>query len=208
MKDQPPARPRQLVPWIPLGRPAVAVILGVMISNSALNAQEAQSTEPRIPPLESSEAGINITKTLAHHPVLADAWGTFAGYVLRDSTLPPRDRELLILRIGYLRGAEYEWGHHSRFGRQAGLTDEEIVRITRGPEATGWSSFDRALVRAVDELHRDAEISDRTWAELAARYDTKQLMDVVFTVGQYNLVSMALKTFRVPMDDGLQGFPR
>ena len=95
----------------------------------------------------------------------------------------------------------------SLVGRQAGLTDEELVRITRGPEATGWSSFDRVLVRAVDELHRDAEISDRTWAELAARYDTKQLMDVVFTVGQYNLVSMALKTFRVPMDDGLEGFP-
>ena len=208
MQDQPPARARQFVPWIPLGRPAVAVILGVMISNSALNAQEAQSTEPRIPPLESSEAGINITKTLAHHPVLADAWGTFAGYVLRDSTLPPRDRELLILRIGYLCGAEYEWGQHSRIARRVGLSDEEIVRVTKGPDAVGWSSFDRALLRAVDELHRDAYVSDRTWAELDAQYDTKQLMDVVFTVGQYNLVSMALKTFRVPMDDGVEGFPR
>ncbi len=186
MKDQPPARARQLVPWIPLGRQALAVILGLMISNSALNAQEAQSTEPRIPPLESSGAGINITRTLAHHPVLADAWGTFAGYVLRDSTLPPRDRELLILRIGYLCGAEYEWGQHSRIARRVGLSDAEIVRVTKGLEAVGWSSFDRALLRAVDELHRDAYISDRTWAELDARYDTKQLMDVVFTVGEYN----------------------
>ena len=185
-----------------------AVILGLIVSNAALSAQGAQSTEPRIPPLESSQAGINISKTLAHHPTLAAAWTTFARYVLGDNTLPPRDRELLILRIGYLRGAEYEWGHHSRIGRQAGLSDEEIVRVTRGPEATGWSSFDRALLRAVDELHRDADISDRTWADLSARYDTKQLMDVVFTVGQYNLVSMALKTFRVPMDEGLEGFPR
>ena len=140
--------------------------------------------------------------------VASEAWTTFATYVIGDNTLPPRDRELLILRIGYLRGAEYEWGHHSRMGRQAGLTDEEIVWITQGPDALGWSSFDRALMRAVDELNRDAEISDRTWEALAARYDRKQLMDVVFTVGQYNLVSMALKTFRVPMDEGIEGFPR
>ena len=60
----------------------------------------------------------------------------------------------------------------------------------------------------MDELHRDADVSDRTWAELDARYDTKQLMDVVFTVGEYNLVSMALKSFRVPMDEGVEGFPK
>ena len=114
----------------------------------------------------------------------------------------------LILRIGYLCGAEYEWGQHSRIARQVGLSDEEIVRVTRGPDAPEWSGFDRALLLAVDELHADAYISDDTWAALDARYDTKQLMDVVFTVGEYNLVSMALKTFRVPLDDGVEGFPR
>ncbi len=180
------------------------VIVGLIVSASALN---AQSTEPRIPPLESAD-GINITKTLAHHPALADAWLTFARYVLRDNTLPPRDRELLILRIGYLCGSEYEWGQHTRIARGVGLSDEEIVRVTGGPEAAGWSDLERALLRAADELHRDAYVSDGTWAELEARYDTKQLMDVVFTVGEYNLVSMALKTFRVPLDDGVEGFPR
>ena len=115
---------------------------------------------------------------------------------------------MLILRIGYLCGSEYEWGQHTRIARGVGLSDEEIVRVTEGPVAAGWSSFDRSLLRAADELHRDAYISDRTWAELGARYDTKQLMDVVFTVGEYNLVSMALKTFGVPLDEGVEGFPR
>ena len=147
-------------------------------------------------------------RQLANHPDLSEAWLTFARYVLGNSTLPPRERELLILRIGFLLGADYEWGQHARIGREAGLTDTEILRITQGPGAAGWSSFDRTLLRAVDELRRDAEISDTTWNELAARYDTKQLMDVVFTVGQYNLVSMALKTFRVPLDEGVTGIPR
>ena len=181
-----------------------AVFLVTIVAVSGLRAQEGP---PRIPPLESAE-GINISRTLAHHPALSDAWLTFARYVLGDNTLPPRDRELLILRIGYLCGAEYEWGQHSRIARQVGLSDAEIVRVTRGPDAPEWSGFDRALLLAVDELHADAYISDDTWAALDVRYDTKQLMDVVFTVGEYNLVSMALKTFRVPLDEGVEGFPR
>jgi 4-carboxymuconolactone decarboxylase len=207
MRNEPTALPRQLVRGIPLGRCALSVTLGLIVSTSVLSVQGAQSTEPRIQPLESAD-GINISKTLAHHPELADAWLTFASYVLRDSTLPPRHRELLILRIGYLCGSEYEWGQHTRIARDVGLTDEEIVRVIEGPDAAGWSSFERTLLRATDELHHDAYVSDRTWGELEARYDTKQLMDVVFTVGEYNLVSMALKTFRVPLDEGVQGFPR
>ena len=127
--------------------------------------------------------------------------------MLRKSTLEPRERELLILRIGWLCRAEYEWSAHSRIGRLAGLSEEEIERIARGPDAPGWDAFDAALLRAVDELHRDAFISDPTWAALAERYDTQQMMDVVFTVGQYNLVSMALNSFSVQLDDATTRFP-
>ena len=122
------------------------------------------------------------------------------------STLVPRERELLILRIGWLCQAEYEWGQHVVFGKGAGLTDEEIARIKEGPDAEGWDPFDAALLRAADELHADALISDATWASLGERYNTQQLMDVVFTVGQYNMVSMALNTFGVQLDKGVKGF--
>jgi 4-carboxymuconolactone decarboxylase len=121
-------------------------------------------------------------------------------------TLPPRERELLILRIGWLCQAEYEWGQHVIFGKGAGLTDAEIARIKEGPDAAGWDPFDATLLRAVDELHADALISDATWTALSQRYNTQQLMDVVFAVGQYNLVSMALNTFGVQLDKGVKGF--
>ena len=93
-----------------------------------------------------------------------------------------------------------------RFGRQVGLTDEEIARIKEGPDAPGWAPFDAALLRAADELHAEAFISDATWAALSERYNTQQLMDVVFAVGQYNMVSMALNTFGVQLDKGVKGF--
>lgn len=150
---------------------------------------------------------LNIFRTLANHPALAKRWLVFGNHVLAKSTLPARERELLILRIGWLCRAGYEWGQHVVIGKASGLTDEEIARIAKGPDAPGWSAPDRALLRAVDELHADAFVSDATWAELAGRFSTQQLMDLVFTVGQYNLVSMALNTFGVQPEPGLPRLP-
>lgn len=148
----------------------------------------------------------NIFKTLAHHPDLLRRWLVFGNHVLFKSTLPPRERELVILRIGWLCEAEYEWAQHVKIGKDAGLTDVEIERIKAGPNARGWNEPDTLLLQATDELRRDAFISDATWKGLSAHFDTKQLMDVVFAVGQYNLVSMALNTLGVQLDDGLEGF--
>lgn len=203
-----PAPPRRRRPSSPAVRRTAAFLAAAVLAGASAVARAQEAPPPRIPPLESVEEGINITRTLANHPALAEAWLGFARYVLGDNTVPPRERELLILRIGYLCGSEYEWGQHTRIARSVGVTDEEILRVIEGPDAEGWSAFDSALLRAVDELHHDSEVSDETWAELAARYDTRQLMDLVFTVGQYNLVSMALRTFRVPLDEGVEGFPR
>jgi len=148
----------------------------------------------------------NVLATIARHPKLLKRWNTFGNHVLFKSTLPARDREILILRIGWLCRAGYEWGQHVIIGKRSGLNDDDIERIRGGAEAPGWSPFEAALVRAADELHADAFIADTTWRTLAARYDTRQLMDVVFTVGQYNLVSMALNTFGVQLDEGVEGF--
>lgn len=149
----------------------------------------------------------NVIGTLARHWEASKKFRVWAYHIMGDtSTLVPRARELLILRIGWLCQAEYEWGQHVYFGKGAGLADEEIARIKEGPDAEGWDPFDATLLRAADELHADALISDATWAALSERYNTQQRMDVVFTVGQYNMVSMALNTFGVQLDKGVKGF--
>jgi len=149
----------------------------------------------------------NIFRTLAHHPKLLKRWLVFGNHILSKSSLSPRDRELAILRIGWLCRAEYEWGLHVPIGEKAGLSREEIHRITSGLQAEGWSASERAILTAVDELHGDAFISDRTWSELVSHFDTTQVVDLVFTVGQYALVSMALNTLGVQLDERLSGFP-
>jgi alkylhydroperoxidase family enzyme len=178
---------------------------------------------PRIPPVNdpselpeeareilsqvSLGPAVNIFRTFIRHPKLLKRWLVFGNHVLFKSTLPPRERELLILRTGWRCRAEYEWGQHVIIGRAAGLTDEEIARVTQGPAASGWEPFDATLLRAADELHEDHIVGDETWRALGERYSAQQLMDLVFTVGQYTLVSMALNSFGVQLDPEVPGFP-
>ena len=150
---------------------------------------------------------INIFATLAHHPKLMKRWMVFGNHVLAKSTLSARDRELLILRTGWNCRAPYEWGQHVAIARAIGVTDEEVERVAAGPDAAGWDPFEALLLRAADELHDDSSLSDATYAELALRYNEQQMLDLVFTVGQYHLVSMALNVFRVERDDGVTGVP-
>jgi alkylhydroperoxidase family enzyme len=131
----------------------------------------------------------------------------FGNHVLSKSTLPAREREVLILRVGWKCRAEYEFGQHTVIGRSSGLSDEEIARITEGPDAEGWSELDRLLLRAADELLDDAFLSEATWQALTECYETKQVMDLIFTVGQYNMVSMALNSLGVQLEAGAVGFP-
>jgi 4-carboxymuconolactone decarboxylase len=145
---------------------------------------------------------LNIFRVLMNHPQLARRWTVFAGHVLHKQTLPARERELLILRIGWLNQAEYEWAQHVEIAKRSGISPEEIERIKRGAGA-GWSALEDALIRAVDDLYENSVVSDQTWATLAANLSVQQLMDLVFTVGQYNLVSWALNSFGVPLDDFL-----
>jgi len=155
---------------------------------------------------EREGRALNIYRTLVRHPKLLKRWGVFGAHVLYKNSLPPRERELLVLRTGWLCRCEYEWGQHVIIAKASGLSDEEIERVKDGPEAGDWSEADAALLRAVDELHSDASVSDLTWQALSERFDSPQLIDLVFTVGQYHIVAMALNTLGVQLDEGVPGF--
>ena len=179
--------------------------------------------EPRIPPVSLADADpethellsrlsrlrgddaevLNVFGTIANHPTLLRKWLVFATYALTKSTLDPRTRELVVLRVGWRCCAPYEWGQHVVVGRGVGLTDVDIERVTEGADAPGWSAAEAAALRATDELHDRSTISDATWAELRPHYSDEQILDFVFLVGNYHLVSMALNACAVVRDDGV-----
>ncbi|HZZ34082.1 MAG TPA: carboxymuconolactone decarboxylase family protein, partial [Caulobacteraceae bacterium] len=145
----------------------------------------------------------NIYRTLANHPPAMKAFLGWGGYILGGgNTLPDRERELAILRVGWLSRAGYEWVAHVRIGKNTGLTDAEIEAIKQGSSAPGWSEADREILKGVEELHADRFITDATWAALAARWRREQVMDLVYTVGQYTQVCMILNSFGIQLDGG------
>lgn len=143
----------------------------------------------------------NVLGTLARNWEASQKLLNWAGYLYSDeTTIPHRVRELVVLRTAWLCSCEYEWGQHVIFARSAGLTDEEIERVQRGPKAPGWSDFDAAVLSAADELHQNARIGDLTWSKLCAILDEKQMIDLVLAAGHYTLMSMAMSSFGTPLD--------
>ena len=173
-------------------------------------------SQPRVAPLADSELDdeqrevlapfggrvLNIFRTMVRAPKALKRFNLWGGYILSDrNSLAPRQRELLILRTGWLCRSGFDWVPHTRMGLQSGHSQEEIDRIKAGPETPGWSAGDAALMRVADDLVRDFFVSDATWAGLSDLSE-RQRMDAVFTVGQYTQVSMFLNSFGVQLDEG------
>jgi 4-carboxymuconolactone decarboxylase len=176
---------------------------------------DSQGTRPRIEPAPTEQVQPLITSLLgkqstmtgstAAHLAAKPIPNVLATLLAAVSTglLPARDRALVILRVSWQQRARYEWAHHVAIGTSAGLTEQDLTQIATGPDAAGWSAFDAALVRAVDELHGQATVSDQTWQQLATRYDQRQLLELLAMIGTYTMIAHILNACGVRIDDWL-----
>lgn len=180
-------------------------------------------TSPRIAPVEAATDDIkellsrgidapdgtplNIFATLAHHPAVLKRFLNYAGYFLNKGLVPPREREIVILRVGWNCRAVYEFGQHTVIGKRVGLTDEEILALTRDTSAHQWIDVDKALIAMSDELCADNCVSDETWQALATRWNESELTELVMVAGTYQLVSGYLNTMGVQLDGDTPGWP-
>lgn len=159
------------------------------------------------PVAEGRPKALGVLGTYAHHPELAHAFLTFNGHVMLTTTLTPRQRELLVLRVSALRDCVYEWSQHVVQAGDVGLTEDDVRRVGLGPDESGWDPADAALLRAADELIADGAIGEKTWSELSATLDTRQVMDVIFTVGAYETLTYLMRSFALDLDDDLPAVP-
>lgn len=149
----------------------------------------------------------NFYGVFAQHPRLLHSFFVQSAHVTMGSTLSVRDRDLVILRTGWLCRSEYEWSRHVRVSRQRGLTETEIRNIAIGPGASGWTPFEVTLLRATDELWGENTISDETWNELEMHYSPIQLIDLVISIASTRMVSAAVNSFGVELESGWEAFP-
>lgn len=210
---------------VPAEAPGAATTAG---ARSGLSAPRESAfipapSEPRVAPAErddvddeardlldrvtggTGQAG-NLFATLVHHPRLLRRWSSFGG-VLLNGTVPARERELVILRVGWRCRAAYEFGQHVLIARRVGLSDDDIDRVRQGPDAADWSERDRALLRVVDELHDGYGVTPATWEALSSEWSTEQLLEILMTVGQYHLVAMVANAVGIQPEEGVPPLP-
>ncbi len=123
----------------------------------------------------------------------------------KDAALAPRERELAVLRVGWLCRAPYEWGQHVDIAKRYGVTTEEVERATQGSSAPGWSPHEAAILRGVEELIHDQMISDETWGVLARTWNERQLMEFPALVGQYVSIAYSQNALRIRLGEGKSG---
>ncbi len=196
---------------------------GLAVSDPRQRQQDITGKPPRIEPLAIEEMGLEaqaiadrirsaagaaatgevpeMVGTMLRHSSLYAKHVELGTELLGNGALSPRHRELAILRTGWLLGAPYEWGEHVAIGKRAGLTEAEIERVIQGSEAPGWNAEDRAVIRAAEELRRDAMISDSTWAELATFLDARQLIELPYLIGNYTKVAYLQNALRFRLRD-------
>lgn len=179
--------------------------------NSALGSRERAALEDLLADhaAGASAAAIShlseIVRTMLRHPDLFARQTDIGIQLLSQGVLSKRDRELAILRIGWLCQAPYEWGEHVLIAKRVGITSEEIERITAGSDAPDWSEHEKAILRAAEELHEDAMISDATWATLSKRLDDRQLIELPIVIGQYQTVAYYQNSLRLRLHNGNLG---
>jgi alkylhydroperoxidase family enzyme len=154
---------------------------------------------PRPPSEDRPRAGA-VLQTFAHHPELAKAFFTFNGHLLWATSLTPRQREILVLRVAVKRRVAYLWAQHVFEAKDSGLSDEEMSRVAFGPDAPYLDPLEGAMLRAVDELIDDGAITEGTWEILASHLDEKQLLDLLFTVGCYLTTSWLFRSSELEPD--------
>jgi alkylhydroperoxidase family enzyme len=154
----------------------------------------------------NGERVLNIFGTLAHHPRALRHAVALGGAFLFVGNLDARVREIMILRVGRNTRCEYEYAQHFLIGQHSGLTADECRAVLRPELGETFSDFERAVVRGVDELCDDDCVTDATWAELAAAWDERELVEFVMVTGYYRMLAGFLNSAGVPIDEGLAGF--
>jgi alkylhydroperoxidase family enzyme len=149
-------------------------------------------------PAATARRPLPILPVIAHQDRLLGPFLAWASAIALEGVLSRRDSELLALRTAHNCASDFEWDHHSIYARAAGITDDEIAQVA---SSGAWAGHEAALMQAADELHATTTIGASTWAALAEHYDAAALVEIIFVVGQYTMLSMLANAAGVVDDD-------
>jgi 4-carboxymuconolactone decarboxylase len=151
--------------------------------------------------LSPDAAPLNLFRTLVRHPALLKRTNVLAGLFMTKNLVPPRDREIVILRVAIRSGCEYEYRQHAEMAITCGLTADDISALHDAEPVHNWSPSEWALIQLTDSLVEGFEVSDEIWSELAARFSEQQLMELTMLVGFYRMLAGVMNSLGIPVDE-------
>jgi 4-carboxymuconolactone decarboxylase len=175
--------------------------------NMSRPARARVDPDPDVLAANRSQNAANMLGTLGLHPEFAGSFQVLAGSIINTASTSRRQRGLVILRTGWNCGSQYLFGQHTLLGRGIGITEAEIVALTRPLTTFPWAEDDRVLLEMADELYTDCTVTDPTWAALAERWPPKEILEFVMTIGFYFMACGIHNTFGVQLDEGVPGWP-
>lgn len=154
------------------------------------------------------KAFANIYRTLMHKPKFGFLINELVELLLTESTLEPRLRELVIMRIGWLNKGAYEWTHHWRLALGDGVAESDLLAMRNWQASDQWSPKERALFSATDESLASGTVSDETMDECVKHFASEQeLIDAMATISVWDMISRLLITLRVPLEEIVEAWP-
>lgn len=150
----------------------------------------------------------NTIMTLAQHPKLAIASLDFGKYILIETQITARARELIVLRVAWRYKSNHQWTHHVLSGRKIGMTDEEFAALQQSGPNSVWNVEEQALVDAVDQLCSEGQIDDDVWGILSAHYDKRALMDILYAIGLFTMNAWAFNAMGIELEPDVASYSK
>jgi len=148
---------------------------------------------------------VNLYRALGNHPALVAAWTEFANAIRHDSRTPRALRELMILRIGQVAHSEYEWAHHLRMARKAGVREAQIAALAGWRDSPEFDARERAAI-ALAEAVAACDVTDAVYAEAMRHFDHAQYVELSLTAGFYALVVRMIDALRLELDEDVREY--
>jgi alkylhydroperoxidase family enzyme len=147
---------------------------------------------------------LNIFKVMAHCPRVCREFLRLGNAILFNGSLPPKLRELAILRVGDLAEATYEWTQHVPIGLKAGLTEEQIKTMHRWKDLPLFSDQERAVLQYTDEVAQNIRVSEETFKAVRDFLTEEQVVELTTTIGYYGMVSRILEALEIELEENKQ----
>jgi alkylhydroperoxidase family enzyme len=152
-------------------------------------------------------AALNLFRAMLHNPTVAAPAAMLLSTLLFDGKLDRRVRELIILRIGWRCGSEYEFCQHVGVARRLKIRDVDILGVRDPDRCASYSELDRTIIRMTDELLDDCEVKPATWDALEKAFPPEQLVEMLLAVGNWRMLAVFLNGAKIPLEPGVPSWP-